>query len=122
MNKFNHDMEAVLTVLSMKDKKAYSEAKAIIDLGIPIEPWQINLMYLQRGYGKTFFSYSVAAVKLVREGEISIAHGKSRDPDAHMKAHQTSAWRNGFADFLVNHTKINATFQGNLVIFNGFSE
>ena len=53
-------------VLDMLIKQGNPNAKKLsilMERDIPIEGYQANLMYLQRGYGKSFMSYCMAAAE-----------------------------------------------------------
>ena len=53
----------VMRVLERCDAKGYKNLKDVIDRNIPIEGYQANIMYLNRGYGKSFMSYILVAQK-----------------------------------------------------------
>lgn len=51
----------VMKVLERCDVEGYNKLKDVIDRNIPIEGFQANLMYLNRGYGKSWMSYILVA-------------------------------------------------------------
>ena len=51
----------VMRVLERCDTKGYKNLKDVISRNIPIEGYQANIMYLNRGYGKSYMSYILVA-------------------------------------------------------------
>lgn len=49
-----NDMNTILEILQMHGDNRLQET---LDRGIKLEPFQANLLFLKRGYGKTYMSY-----------------------------------------------------------------
>lgn len=61
-----NSIDQILEILKYKNPKNYKRLKEVIDRNIPIEPYQANLLFLNRGYGKTYMSFIMMA-QLIQE-------------------------------------------------------
>ena len=84
--------------------------KKMVDLerrGVVLTPMQANLMFVKRGYGKTFMEYCrVLAENSTREYFTVSTKTAERDEDSHyLSIHGKMDWLRGFRDFMEKYGK-----------------
>jgi len=99
----------VLETLKKADSREYNRLKLLVDRNVPIEGFQANLMFLRRGYGKTWMSYCLVATEIVEQlrdkEKVSVG---DRDSDISISIYDTDLishnrkqqWIHIFKDFI----------------------
>ena len=98
-------IENVGSLLRMSGSSNSEDLQMLLDHDVPITGMQANLMFLNRGYGKTFMSYCFAYIQLLKKGEINLEQiAGMKDPDVGTQHSRIRNWQHGFLSFLQDHT------------------
>ena len=62
---FRMEIEAIQEALRSPNQDGYRQLRDLLSRGIKLEAYQANLMFLGRGYGKTYMSYCLAAEECI---------------------------------------------------------
>ena len=97
----------VLEYLRTTESSNYILLKELIDRDIPIEYFQANLMYMKRGYGKTWMSYCMVASDLYQKLQTKESYPVSfestrldKDCTTHARKQE---WLRQFSEFIAKY-------------------
>ena len=68
----NYDLSRLEEILLNNDPDGYEEYKNLLKRGIKLTAMQMNLMFLNRAYGKTFMSYCALMIGAKNKEEFTI--------------------------------------------------
>jgi len=120
-----NDMNEIREVLKINDdikgEDNFSKLEDILSRGIPLEPYQANMIFLGRGYGKTHMSF-IESIMRIKDKLKSIKNNKDIyqisigiyadndmiaggiDSDV-ISINMKKAWLDGFSNFLNKYYK-----------------